>query len=70
MFENHSVFENLELAMKTDKRVRPPSVRAADSEQLDRIAQTLDLIQLMTSKPTSSRDCCRTGRSSGSRSAC
>ncbi|HTS54105.1 MAG TPA: ATP-binding cassette domain-containing protein, partial [Burkholderiales bacterium] len=46
VFENHTVFENLELAMKTDKRVWA-SVRARlGSEQLDRIAQTLDLIQL------------------------
>jgi len=46
VFENHTVFENLELAMKTDKRVWA-SVRARlSSEQLDRVAQTLDQIQL------------------------
>jgi urea transport system ATP-binding protein len=46
VFENHTVFENLELAMKTDKGVWA-SVRARlASEQLDRIAQTLDQIQL------------------------
>jgi urea transport system ATP-binding protein len=46
VFENHSVFENLELAMKTDKTVWA-SVRAKLSrEQLDRIADTLELIKL------------------------
>jgi urea transport system ATP-binding protein len=49
VFSNHTVFENLELALKTDKRVRA-SIRAKlNSEQLNRIAQTLDLIQLNTS---------------------
>jgi urea transport system ATP-binding protein len=48
VFENHTVFQNLELAMKTDKRVWA-SVRARlGSEQLNRIAQTLDQIQLTT----------------------
>ncbi len=47
VFENHSVFENLELAMKTDKRVRA-SVRAhLTDSQLDRIGETLELINLM-----------------------
>jgi urea transport system ATP-binding protein len=46
VFENHSVFENLELAMKTDKTVWA-SVRARlSTEQLDRIADTLELIKL------------------------
>jgi urea transport system ATP-binding protein len=46
VFENHSVFENLELAMKTDKTVWA-SVRAKlSTEQLDRIADTLALINL------------------------
>jgi urea transport system ATP-binding protein len=46
VFERHSVFENLELAMKTDKRVRAAiNVRLGVSE-LDRIAETLALIQL------------------------
>jgi urea transport system ATP-binding protein len=46
VFENHSVFENLELAMKTDKTVWA-SVRARlSTEQLDRIAGTLELIKL------------------------
>ena len=46
VFENHSVFENLELAMKTDKRVRASLLARLDSAQLDRIAHTLDLIRL------------------------
>ena len=47
VFENHSAFENLELAMKTDKRVRA-SVRARLTDsQLDRISETLQLINLM-----------------------
>ncbi len=46
VFEQHSVFENLELAMKTDKRVRPTLFSRLSSEQVDRIAQTLDLIRL------------------------
>ncbi|ARP97301.1 urea ABC transporter ATP-binding protein UrtD [Bordetella genomosp. 13] len=46
VFEQHSVFENLELAMKTDKRVRPTLFSRLTSEQGDRIAQTLDLIRL------------------------
>ena len=46
VFENHTVFENLELAMKTDKRVWA-SVRARlGAEQLDRISETLELIKL------------------------
>jgi urea transport system ATP-binding protein len=46
VFENHTVFENLELAMKTDKRVWA-SVRARlSAEQLDRISETLELIKL------------------------
>ena len=46
VFEQHSVFENLELAMKTDKRVRHSLTVALDSAQRDKIAATLELIQL------------------------
>jgi len=46
VFEQHSVFENLELAMKTDKRARHSLFATLDSAQLDRIAQTLRLICL------------------------
>ena len=45
-FQKPTVFENLELAMKTDKRVWA-SVRARlGAEQLDRIRETLELIKL------------------------
>jgi len=46
VFEHHTVFENLELAMKTDKRVWASLFARLDSERRDRIAATLDLIQL------------------------
>jgi urea transport system ATP-binding protein len=46
IFENHTAFENLELAMKADKRVRRTLFAKLDSEQRDRIAATLDLIRL------------------------
>ena len=46
VFEQHSVFENLELAMKTDKRVRFSLTARLDSAQRDRIAETLTLIHL------------------------
>ncbi len=46
VFEQHTVFENLELAMKTDKRVRHSLTMQLDSAQRDRIAATLELIQL------------------------
>jgi urea transport system ATP-binding protein len=46
VFENHTVFENLELAMKTDKRVRASLRARLDSAQLDRIAHTLNLVRL------------------------
>jgi urea transport system ATP-binding protein len=46
VFEKHTVFENLELAMKTDKRVWPSLCARLDSAQLDRIAATLELIHL------------------------
>ncbi len=46
VFEQHSVFENLELAMKTDKRVRASLVARLDSAQRDHIAEVLALIHL------------------------
>ena len=46
IFEHHTVFENLELAMKTDKRVRASLRARLDSAQLDRIAHTLNLVRL------------------------
>jgi urea transport system ATP-binding protein len=47
VFTNHSVFDNLELALKSDKRVRGSLGAKLNSEQLDRIARILDLISLM-----------------------
>ncbi|MBL8470465.1 MAG: urea ABC transporter ATP-binding protein UrtD [Rhodocyclaceae bacterium] len=46
IFEHHTVFENLELAMKTDKRVRRSLFARLRSEDYDRIAQTLTTIRL------------------------
>ncbi len=49
IFEHHSVFENLELAMKADKRVRTSLFSVLDSAQQDRIAETLKTIRLQDS---------------------
>jgi len=46
VFENHSVFENLELAMKTDKQVRPTLFARLSSGERDLIARTLKTIRL------------------------
>ncbi len=46
VFENHTVFENLELALKTDKTVWASLRAKLSSEQLDGIAARLDLIKL------------------------
>jgi urea transport system ATP-binding protein len=46
IFERLTVFENLELAMKADKRVRATLLSRPDSQQRDRIAATLALIGL------------------------
>ena len=46
IFEHHSVFENLELAMKADKRVRKTLFSKIADEQRDRISETLGLIRL------------------------
>ncbi len=46
IFERHTVFENLELAMKTDKRVRRALLAELDDATRDRIAETLRLIRL------------------------
>ena len=45
IFENHTVFENLELAMKTDKRVRRSLFSVIDTETRDKIAETLILVR-------------------------
>jgi urea transport system ATP-binding protein len=46
VFENHTVFENLELAMKTDKRVRPTLFARLSPDARDLIARTLKTIRL------------------------
>jgi len=46
IFEKHTVFENLELAMKTDKRVRRSLFSWLAGDERDRIADTLRLIRL------------------------
>jgi urea transport system ATP-binding protein len=48
IFENHTVFENLELAMKTDKRVWRSLFASSIRRRRDRIAETLQLIRLDT----------------------
>jgi urea transport system ATP-binding protein len=46
VFEQHTVFENLELAMKMDKRVRPTLFSRLSSEQKGKIDEILRLIRL------------------------
>ena len=49
VFEQLTVFENLELALKTDKGVKPSMVFRLDSRQSDRLAEILQTIQLVDS---------------------
>jgi len=46
VFESHTVFENLELAMKTDKRVKPTLLARLSGAQRELIARTLKTIRL------------------------
>ena len=46
VFEQHTVFENFELAMKGDKRVRAAARARLSSDDTDRIAEVLDLVHL------------------------
>jgi urea transport system ATP-binding protein len=46
IFEHHTAFENLELAMKADKRVRRTLFAKLTGEERDRIAATLERIRL------------------------
>jgi urea transport system ATP-binding protein len=46
VFEQHTVFDNLELAMQMDKRVKPSLFFKLSSAQKDRIDETLKLIRL------------------------
>jgi urea transport system ATP-binding protein len=47
IFEHHTVFENLELAMKADKRVRRTLFARLSAEEGDRIAAMLERIGLV-----------------------
>ncbi len=47
VFENHSVFENLELAMKADKTVLASLKARRTAEQLNRIVETMETIDLL-----------------------
>src|SRR5258708_1909837 len=49
IFEHHSAFENLELAMKADKRVRRTLFARLSSAERDRIAATLERVRLQES---------------------
>jgi urea transport system ATP-binding protein len=46
VFEQHTVFENLELAMKMDKRVKTTLFARLNSEQVGKIDEILHLIRL------------------------
>lgn len=46
VFERHTVFENLELAMKADKRVKSTLFSRLNSEQIGKIESILKLIRL------------------------
>ena len=46
VFEHLTVFENLELALKTDKAVKPSMFFKLDSKQSDRLAEILHTIHL------------------------
>jgi urea transport system ATP-binding protein len=46
IFERHTVFENLELSMKADKRVRTTLFSKLNSIEKDAINETLELIRL------------------------
>jgi urea transport system ATP-binding protein len=50
VFESHTVFENLELAMKMDKRVRASLLAKLTPAQRDLIARTLKTIRLAGSE--------------------
>ena len=47
VFEHHTVFENLELAMKTNKHVKQTLFARLNSYQRDKIADTLELLRLL-----------------------
>ncbi len=69
VFEALTVWENLEIAMKTDKSVWASLRAKLNGEQRDRIDEMLVLLRLAASG-TVARGCFRTGKSSSWRSAC
>jgi urea transport system ATP-binding protein len=52
VFENHSVFENLELAIAGDKTVWRTMLASLSGEQRDRIDEVLALVGLTEQRPT------------------
>ena len=50
VFDNHTVFENLELALKTDKRVRATLRARLDAAQRERIERVLETIGLQAER--------------------
>ncbi|HUH91743.1 MAG TPA: urea ABC transporter ATP-binding protein UrtD [Casimicrobiaceae bacterium] len=55
VFEQHSVFENLELAMKADKRVIPTLRARLAGIERDRIMHTLETIKLLPESDRAAR---------------
>lgn len=51
VYEQLTVFENLELALKADRRVLPALLHRLDSQQRDRIDEVLQLIHLGHERP-------------------
>jgi len=49
IFENHTVFENLELAMKADRRARKTLTATLSTSERARIADTVELVRLQNS---------------------
>ncbi len=70
VFEHHTVFENLELAMAGNKGVFPTLFARLSGEQRDRIDEVLEIIGLTEDRDQRRPAPCRTARSSGWRSAC
>ena len=70
VFENHTVFENLELAMKTDKRVRADAVRQARRRSAGADRAHAAHHSARRQRASAWPDRCRTARSNGWRSAC
>ena len=70
VYEQLSVFENLELALKADRRVRAALFAKLTGAQRDRLDEVLALIHLKDEARPRRPGCSATARSSGWRSAC